>query len=125
MDIHAIDAAWDYADPVGSEGRFRALLAAEPDPPTGEPRAEILTQLGRALALQRRFADADAALDDADRLLADRPGRARIRSLLERGRIRRDLSETGEALDLFGRALALADAAGEEFLALDALHMIG
>jgi tetratricopeptide (TPR) repeat protein len=75
--------------------------------------------------LQRRFADADAVLDDADRLLSDRSGRARVRSLLERGRIRRDLSRTEEALGLFRRALALAEATGEEFLALDALHMIG
>jgi len=103
-----IDALWDFEDPAASEGRFTDL------------RAEVLTQLARSLGLQKRFAEADAALDEAER--AAKTVRTRTRILLERGRVRNSSGDKAAAKPLFESAADLAD---DEALRIDALHMLG
>src|SRR5580765_3893156 len=61
LDGQALDALWDFGDPVGSETRFRQRLS---DMPPGSHAAEELrTQLARAMGLQGRFEEAAAQLD--------------------------------------------------------------
>lgn len=114
----SLDALWEYPDPVGSEARFRAHLESLPP----AERGETLTQLARALCLQRRHADALAALDEAEAL-----GGAMVapRAPLERGRVFTEQGRVDEALAQFARALEASKAAGDDRLTADALHMIG
>lgn len=120
-----LDALWNYSDPAHSERVFEAHLEALPQGTPAAYRAELLTQLARARALQRRFEDADATLDEAEAVPGGLSGRVFVRALLERGRIRNDLGETDRALGLFRRAWDAAREHGEHALALDAAHMLG
>jgi tetratricopeptide (TPR) repeat protein len=103
-----IDVLWDFEDAAASERRFTDL------------QAEVLTQRARSLGLQKRLADADALLDEAD-ALADSV-RTRTRILLERGRVRNSSGDKAGAKPLFEKAADLAD---DEALRIDALHMLG
>jgi len=103
-----IDLLWDFEDPAASEARFREL------------EAEVLTQRARSLGLQRRFSEADALLDQAERQATSI--RTKTRVLLERGRVRNSSGEKAAAKPLFEQASAIADDAA---LRIDALHMLG
>lgn len=107
---------WDFDDPAASEARF--LEAA-----TGPDRLVMLTQVARARGLRAEY---DAGHDLLDEVAADAASddEARIRVHLERGRLLRSAERVPESVPEFERAAALASAAGEEFLHLDALHML-
>jgi tetratricopeptide (TPR) repeat protein len=112
-------ALWDFDDLDASERRFRELLAEER---SDAARAEVLTQIARVEGMRGRFAEADALLDEADRLAGGiSPAQAWVE--LERGRVRRSSGDPAAALPLFEAAFGLAREAGEEFLAADAAHM--
>ena len=113
-----LDDLWNFEDPQASEARFRAA-AADPAYDADE-RAELTTQLGRAIGLQGRFEEADALLDAVD---GDEPTVA-VRVLLERGRLLNSGRHAAMAVPLFEQAAEIADHLGEEFLAVDALHML-
>lgn len=117
-----IDACWNFGDPAGSERRFRALLPRAA-PASDAIHAELLTQLARAVGLQRRFDEARALLEQATALAGER-SRARVRLLLERGRVARSSGEGVAALPDFQAALTLAEELGEDALAVDAMHMV-
>jgi tetratricopeptide (TPR) repeat protein len=73
----------------------------------------------------RAFTAAHETLDEAERLL-DRAGpRARVRSLLERGRVINSAGEPERAAPSFVAAWELARTEGEDALAVDAAHMLG
>ncbi len=118
------DALWDFDDPAGSEERFRA--AVERARATGDRSvAEAWTQLARSQGLQRRFADADHALDEAEVALRPDDRRGRIRIELERGRVANTAGRPGRGARRFRRAWDLARDANEDALAVDAAHMLG
>lgn len=122
-----VRSLWDFGDPAGTEAKFRELL----------PRAEasgdagylvtLLSQIGRAQGLQKKFDDAHATLDRAQGLLKDEMALPRARVLLERGRVRNSAGDPAKAKPLFLEALEVAKSAGEpgEGLAIDAAHMLG
>jgi hypothetical protein len=85
-----IDSLWNYDDPSGTEANFRSVVSAATLPEIADYRAQLITQIARCLALQRRFDEGHATLDEVDKLLSDQTPTARIRSLLERGRIWND-----------------------------------
>ncbi|HEX9089627.1 MAG TPA: hypothetical protein VF867_19200 [Arthrobacter sp.] len=118
LDQQTLDRLWDFDDPALSEARFRE---ASQDPSyDADERAELATQLGRAIGLQGRYEEADALLDAVD---GDEPTVA-VRVLLERGRVLNSGGHAEMAVPLFEQAAELADHLGEEFLAVDALHML-
>ncbi len=122
LDTAWLDRAWDFARPAESEARFRAELASLP---RGSARLEAATQLVRAQGLQREFAAAHATLDAVERSLPSQPERVAVRYLLERGRVFNSSRQPDKAVPLFEAALDRARAAGEDFLAIDAAHMLG
>src|SRR6185503_17006841 len=79
------DALWNYGDPAATEAQFQALLPAAGAAPAYH--AALLTQIARAQGLQRQFDAAHETLDAAERLIASNMTSARIRLLLERGRV--------------------------------------
>jgi len=113
-----LDALWDFADPVASEAAFRAAISASDEPVS---RAVLGTQLARALGLQERYDEADRVLERID---APIPA-IRARVALERGRLRNSGGHPDDAVGFFENAATVAEAAGETFLLVDALHMLG
>lgn len=113
-----LDHLWDFEHPDISEARFRSAMSE--DRYDADERAELKTQLGRAIGLQGRFEEADAVLDTID---GEEPTVA-VRVLLERGRVLNSSGHSEMAVPLLEQAAELADHLGEEFLAVDALHML-
>ncbi len=112
-----IDALWDFDDPAGSEGRFRA--AAEPADEL--LRSILLTQVARAVGLQDNFDQASLTLDAVS---DSKDPEVRVRAELEAGRISNSSGHPELARPRFEAAFEAATAAGFEHLAIDALHMI-
>jgi tetratricopeptide (TPR) repeat protein len=119
LDQSTLDHLWDFQDPAASEAAFRRALA---DPAyDGVERAELTTQLGRAIGLQGRFEEADALLDSVS---AEQDPTIAVRVLLERGRVLNSAGHVAMAVPLFEQAAELGELLGEEFLAADAFHML-
>ena len=112
-----LDELWDFSDAADSEARLRAAAEAETDAST---RAELQTQVARALGLQSRFDEADAVLDG----VAIEDAAVAARAALERGRVRNSSGDPGGAVPYFLAAVDAASAAGLTFLQVDALHML-
>ncbi|MBI5706831.1 MAG: tetratricopeptide repeat protein [Armatimonadetes bacterium] len=115
---------WDFNDPAASEARF---VEAEAQARTKGEEAyawEAKTQVARALGLQRRFEEAHAALEEV-RPHVDLSPKVKVRYLLERGRVLNSSGDPAAASPLFQEAFLVAQAAGEEFLGVDAAHMMG
>lgn len=112
-----LDELWDFSDPAASEARLRAAAAHETDAAT---RAELQTQVARALGLQERFAEADAVLD----AVAIEDNAVAARAALERGRVRNSAGDAEAAVPYFLAAVDAASGAGLTFLQVDALHML-
>lgn len=119
LDQETLDRLWNSGDPELSEKRFRDALA-DPTYNTDE-KAELATQLGRAIGLQGRYEEADALLDAVD---GEEEPTVGVRILLERGRVLNSSGHAAMAVPLFEQAAELGDHLGEEFLAVDALHML-
>lgn len=117
------DDLWDYNQPGVTEARFYALL---PQVANDQARqAELLTQIARAQGLQRHFEEAHTTLDQVEAVLGSVPVLVQIRYLLERGRAFNSSGKVAEARPLFLAAWETAKAAGEDFYAIDAAHMMG
>jgi len=112
-----LDELWDFSDPAGSGARLRRAAEGEED---AAVRAELQTQVARALGLQERFAEADAALDAV--AIADDAVAAR--AALERGRVRNSAGDPDAAIPYFTAALDAASRPDLVFLRVDALHML-
>jgi tetratricopeptide (TPR) repeat protein len=122
------DALWDYARPAAAEAAFRALL------PEAEAQAqaarnlsyylELLTQIARTQGLQRDFAAAHQTLDAVEARLTGDLCRARVRYLLERGRVFNSSGQPEDARPLFETAWEQARACHEDLYAIDAAHMV-
>lgn len=120
-----IEALWNYDDPSASEKAFRSVVATATLPGGADYRAQILTQIARCLALQRKFDEGHVTLDEVERLLSDTTPEARLRYLLERGRIWNDTGRVNDAATAFEQAFHAAMAEERHAFAVDAAHMLG
>jgi len=110
--------------PEKTEHAFRELLPHAKESSDLAYYAELLTQIGRTLGLQRKFDDAHKTLDEALPLLDEAHPRARVRYMLERGRVFNSAGEKDKAKPLFIDAWNIARNANEDVFAVDAAHMI-
>lgn len=114
---------WDYGQPAHSETLFRERLAQATA--HSSYLAQLLTQIARAQGLQRQFNAAHETLDKAEAILQPDWRRAHIRYRLERGRVFNSSGQPDQARPHFLAAWEQALAAGEDFYAIDAAHMMG
>jgi tetratricopeptide (TPR) repeat protein len=121
-DLPDFDAQWNFDDPAASERAFRAILEEQADAPKGY-RLALRTQIARALGLRRKFSEAHAVLDEVEAELEEE-GLAKLRYLLERGRVLNSSSQPEPARPLFEAAMELGKQLGEKRLAVDAAHMV-
>jgi tetratricopeptide (TPR) repeat protein len=110
---------WDFDDLELSSERLSAQLEMEE---SDAGRAEVMTQLARVAGLRGDFEAGETLVDEAVQL-AGGSVVAVARIDLERGRLRRSSGDREAALPLFEAAFATAVAAGESFVAADAVHM--
>src|SRR5712671_5080807 len=124
-DLPQFDTLWNFDDPAGTEAAFRALLPKAQESGNRGYHAELLSQIARAQGLQLKFADADATLDQANALITPDMKSARVRILLERGRVLNSSGKAPQSLPVFEESLHAAKDAGLEYYAVDAAHMLG
>ena len=115
------DSLWDYSNPAETESKFREIL---PQFPEGNERLELLTQIARTQGLQRKFDEAHQTLDEIEGQLPVEASRARVRYLLERGRVFNSSKHPDEARPFFEQALTMAQELKADFYAVDAAHML-
>ncbi|MHC5796856.1 hypothetical protein ACVXZ4_11920 [Lacisediminihabitans sp. FW035] len=115
----ALDELWVFDDPALSEERFRVELE-QGGPWDDTERAELITQLARAIGLQGRFDEAAALLIE----LGEQAPVVGVRVLLESGRLMNSSGHPDAAIGLFRQAASIAARGGLLFLEVDALHML-
>ena len=120
--IPDFDSLWDYSHPDKTEEKFRETILQIPEDDSAH--LELLTQISRAQGLQRKFDRAHQTLDQVERRLSDYPSRARVRYLLERGRVFNSSGRPEQARPFFEQALDSAKQINEDFYAVDAIHML-
>ena len=123
--LSELDTVWNFDDPAASERDFQVVAGRARVESDGAFLGEALTQLARAQGLRGRFDDARRTLDEAENALRRDDKRARVRLLLERGRVANSSGADGRGSASFLEAWELARAAGEDALAVDAAHMLG
>ena len=64
-----LDSLWDYEHPGPTEKKFRELLPAALDSLDISYLAELLTQIARAEAIQKKFSEAQRTLDRVEKAL--------------------------------------------------------
>jgi len=112
-------------NPVDIERNLSALL------PEAEKRADkssylqILSQIALAQAMQQKFDIAHQTLDKAEKLLEPQYQLAKIRLLLERGRVYHQSDRLDQALSLFIQSYDLSRLSPEfDFHTVNASHMV-
>jgi tetratricopeptide (TPR) repeat protein len=118
------DKMWDYNDAAATEAKFRELLPAAEKSADRSHHAQLLTQIARTQGLQDRFDDAHATLDSVEKMLTDDLKLARVRYLLERGRVFNSSGQPAKAMSLFEQSWKLAEAEKFPRYAIDAAHML-
>jgi tetratricopeptide (TPR) repeat protein len=119
------DTLWDWQNIAETEATFRELLPAAEASGDASYHLQLLTQLARTLGLQGKFEEAHRVLDQVEQALTDDLELARIRYLLEGGRILNSSGNPDASRPLFREALSRARASGEDYYAIDAAHMMG
>ena len=119
------DNLWNFGDFRGTESRFLQLLPRARTEGRTEYLAQLLTQIARVQGLQQKYSEAGLNLDEAEKLVTPEMTTARVRLLLERGRVLNSSGKPDEAVPHLKEALNAGRAAGLEFYAVDAAHMLG
>jgi len=119
----AFQELWDYGDAAGTETKMREALAAMGADSPGL-NLELKTQISRTLGLQQKFGEAQALLDEVQAALAPEMETARVRYLLERGRVFRSSGSPEKANVPFEEAYELAARVGLDYYTVDAAHMM-
>lgn len=125
-----LDQMWDFSHPDWTEVRFREVLTSMSAVADASPslKIELLSQIARAQGLQSKFIEAEATLVECGAFLENNAEachiRAKIRFLLERGRILYLAKTPARAHALLLESWTLATKSHEDFLAIDAAQMI-
>jgi tetratricopeptide (TPR) repeat protein len=117
------DKLWNYNDPAATEIKFREALKTIPEGDTSI-KLQLLTQLARTQSLQRKFDEAHKILDEAGKELGEESSVAHVRYFLERGRTFNSAGDKRNAEICFRQSLDIAQKLGEDFYAVDAIHML-
>lgn len=123
------NAMWDYQNPDVTEVKFKEILPLLKNSAEftydAEYHAELLTQIARAQGLQGKFDEAHKTLDEAEKLLTEDLKTAKVRYLLERGRVYYSSAVSEKAKPLFLEAWKFGNTTKLDLYAIDAAHMMG
>ena len=137
MKLENFDELWSLGDPVAIEKRFIDLLPQAESLKNKSIYLQLLSQIALAQALQKKFDDAHAILNKAEKLLTPEYVIAQIRILLERGRVfqqsgiyqqpEKSLKQKNlfkKARDLFEQSYKLSVQHRFDYHTINAAHMI-
>ncbi len=119
-----LDSLWDFDHPGPSEKKFRELLPAAVDSLDISYLSELLTQIARAEAMQRKFQEAQKTLDRVEKALAKADQKVSVRYVLERGRVLTLSGKAREAQTRLQEAFNLAVLLKMDPQAVDAARMM-
>ena len=122
-DLSDLKMLLDFDNPGESEQVLRDLLTHQQDDLNAE--LTLMTQIARAQGLQANFAGGHETLDEVERRLTDETPAARVRALLERGRLYNSAGDKEKARPYFEQAWEQGQEINELGLAVDAGHMLG
>ncbi len=122
--LENFDDVWSLGYPAKIEEEFRELLPQAKALPDKSIYLQILSQLALAQALLKKFDEAHKTLDNAEALLTPDYELARVRILLERGRVFQQAGKITEAQDYFERSFELSAKNKLDFHTVNAAHMI-
>lgn len=115
---------WNFDDPAASAQSFEAQAATAERRGDRHCQGQALTQVARALGLQRKFDEAESLLERAKSILPQDAHAGHILYLLESGRLQNSSGQPDDARPLFIEAYDQALAHGQDNLAVDAAHMV-
>lgn len=115
---------WDYDDPAATEVLFISLLAPAQQSDNSEYLPILMTQLARTHSLRDDFTLAHELLDQAKSLITEQELRPWVYLLLERGRAYNSSGKKEKARGYFKEAFITAELLGDDYLAVDAAHMV-
>lgn len=125
-----LDRLWNPADPAGSEAVFRAFLT-EAQQLTGRDRSyliELYSLIGRAEALQEKYSEARTSFDAAEAYLREKEAvfqvSARIRWLIEKGRLHILEKTPSQAKVFFSEAWTLSINSAEDYFAVEIAQLL-
>ncbi len=125
-----LDRLWNPADVTASESAYRALLP-EGQKLTGLDRCylvELYSLIARSEALQGKYGEAHASLDAAEGLLleqqADFQVSAKIRWLIEKGRLCIIVKTPSLAKGLFSEAWTLSINSAEDYFTVEIAQLL-
>lgn len=119
-----IDAIWAFGDPIAIEQGFNNLLEQKKIQQDMSTYLQILTQLALAQALQKKFDEAHATLDKAEKLLTNDNKMAQVRIQLEHGRVFHQSGNISQARNYFEQTYALSAEYKFDYHTVNAAHMI-
>ncbi len=115
---------WDYGDPAATEMLFISLAEEAGQSDNTEYLPILITQLARTHSLRDEFTLAHQQLDQAKSLIGNQKSRPWVFLLLERGRTYNSSGSRLKALEYFEEAFITAEIIGDDYLAIDAAHMV-
>lgn len=118
------EAAWNYGAPAQTRETFASMLAEAEDEAPLAWALELKTQIARTHSLAGEFDEAHAILNEVEPAIEDAMDKVRIRYLLERGRTFNSAGDKDKARPVFIKAWEIGRQVGEDFLAVDAAHMV-
>lgn len=122
--MQEFEKLWDYNDPTATEIKFRELLPDYPIEKNLSGFLQLNTQIARTYSLREMFDKAHDLLNEVESRLPATKEVAHVRYFLERGRTFHSSRKSAEARAAFIQAKRIAEELGEDFYALDALHML-
>ena len=108
------DKLWDYNDPATTEQKFREILSSFSFDQSPEYDLELRTQIARTLGLQQNLKAANTLLEEVEIALKLEYPVAKIRYLLERGRVLNSSGKREDAKPYFLKAWELGQKVGAD-----------
>lgn len=118
------DHLWNYSDPAGTRTRFQQVLEDSAGSLSPDERLQLKTQIARTWSLIGDSANAFEQLREVEAELTENTVIARIRFLLEKGRVYNSTGSADTAARYFHDAWDLALQSEQDFHTVDAAHML-
>ncbi|MFW9777763.1 MAG: tetratricopeptide repeat protein [Candidatus Heimdallarchaeota archaeon] len=116
---------WNFSEPGETRQKFLVHLENARGAKAFDLAYEIQTQVARTFGLEYNFGEAHRILDEVEEALnQDISSKVRVRYYLERGRTFNSSKNVEKAMECFEKAVHFAKNFKEEFLEVDALHMM-
>lgn len=116
---------WDYSKPGETAVLLHSLLEDAKSSENIDYLPALISQIARTHSIRRDFDRAHELLDEVQKLVAGRETIGKVFYLLERGRAYNSSGDRASARFVFEEAFRIAEVLGDDYLAVDAAHMLG